>query len=869
MYYKHLSSGSSWLSLLAAAAVTTLAAAGAAAPVLRVSVDQRGDFAMIGNTFGWDCGAMAPAPVVGNAPTQAMCGANTVDSAPDVYWRSNDNGTDATADTTITSAQARTQAMLNLPAGAQVTHAFLYWAGNSGALPNEADDTVTLDRPDGQGGVVFSNSVMALPADIVTTSNENSGYFQSIADVTALVQAQGNGVYRVSGLTMVELPNVDATVSFGSWTLVVLYRLASAPPRNITVFDGLDLVTNITSPVTAQLSGFVVPQAGFDAKLGVIAYEGDEQFVGDRLLFGTGSLNNTDSVSNNLNPANNFFNSTRTSLGMAVSNVGDLPQLTGAALSMSSVDFDVVDITDRVTAGQTSADIAATTSGDVYFLGAFITSISTFKPDFATSTKEVSDVNGPPLLANEELLYTITATNSGNDVSVDTVVTDVLPAGVTYQPGSLQIVSGGPGAMVLTDGAGDDAGEYDAATNTVTVRIGAGANATQGGNLAVGESTVISFSVTVASDASGTISNQATIEAGGQQGAPAETTPTDGNGGQPGTPPTDVVVTNCPTGEECIDSDGDGLIDSVEITIGSDPNDADSDDDGVLDGAEPAFDKDTDGDGLINVLDADSDNDGLTDGTELGLGCDDPATNNAVGNCTPDGDSGQTTTDPLDADSDDGGVSDGAEDINLNGVVDGTETDPNVGADDASVIDSDGDGLSDGLETQLGTDPNNADSDNDGLLDGDEPNFSLDSDGDGTINALDPDSDNDGVFDGTESGNGCDHPDTDVSAGNCIPDGDGGATKTSPLDPDTDHGGVSDGDEDSNHNGVVDAGERDPLNAADDIVASGGGPGGTPLGDSLEGGAFACAYGGKGKPAGPVALLWLAAAAWLLRRRRD
>jgi hypothetical protein len=133
------------------------------------------------------------------------------------------------------------------------------------------------------------------------------------------------------------------------------------------------------------------------------------------------------------------------------------------------------------------------------------------------------------------------------------------------------------------------------------------------------------------------------------------------------------------------DTDGDGLPDDVETGLGTDPNDADSDDDGVIDGDEPKLDEDTDMDGKINALDPDSDNDGLKDGTELGLDCSNMATDGGAGNCTPDGDSGDTKTDPLDPDTDDGGVNDGDEDTDKDGVVDAGERDPNVKADDMPV----------------------------------------------------------------------------------------------------------------------------------------------------------------------------------------
>jgi clumping factor A len=272
--------------------------------------------------------------------------------------------------------------------------------------------------------------------------------------------------------------------------------------------------------------------------------------------------------------------------------------------------------------------------------------------------------------------------------------------------------------------------------------------------------------------------------------------------------------------DQASDQDGDGLSDDLEEFLHSDPNDADSDDDGVPDGDEANPAEDTDGDGLINILDVDSDNDALYDGTEMGRSCTGAGTDASAGHCRADLDAGATKTSPLLWDTDGGGASDGSEDWNRNGVVDSGETDPTAGhgADDATVQDQDGDGLGDALEGTLGTDPEDADSDDDGVRDGEEANPGDDHDGDGTIDALDSDSDNDGLFDGTELGKGCDDPDTDASANQCVADADAGATTTSPINDDTDFGGKRDGDEDVNKNGQIDDGELDPNDARDDKV---------------------------------------------------
>jgi clumping factor A len=486
-------------------------------------------------------------------------------------------------------------------------------------------------------------------------------------------------------------------------------------------------------------------------------------------------------------------------------------------------------------------------------LAGFVTSISTFAPDFSSSGKTVVDLNGGALLPGDVLEYTIDVVNAGNDTAVDVVLEDAIPTGTSYVPGSIEIVSGA-NAGAKTDAADGDQGEYDAIADTVFVRLGAGADGSNGGSMLVGETAQVKFRVTIDAGASGTISNQAIITASGLLGAPPTDTPTDGNGPSSGQPPTDVPIDACdddgdcaaptpfcnvvftpnacvecltdancgaleptcdatgscicvPSGAEVCgdgidndcngvaddgcDDDMDGLLDSIEILIGTNPNDADSDDDGVPDGQEVDPGGDADGDGLINALDPDSDNDGLFDGTELGLGCSSPGTNAAAGNCVADADGGQTVTDPLDADTDDGGLADGLEDTNQNGAIDAGEKDPNDGSDDLDD-DNDNDGLTDGRRrSAIGTDPNDADSDDDGI-DRRPPRArraTIDTDGDGLVNALDPDSDDDGLHrrrrDSASTRTHAGHRSGHLRGRRSIPD-----TTTDPLDADTDDGGV-------------------------------------------------------------------------------
>ncbi len=159
------------------------------------------------------------------------------------------------------------------------------------------------------------------------------------------------------------------------------------------------------------------------------------------------------------------------------------------------------------------------------------------------------------------------------------------------------------------------------------------------------------------------------------------------------------------------DDDGDGLTLSEEVAAGTDSELADTDEDGLTDGQETA-------EFGTNPLLPDTDVDGVLDGDEVALGSD-------PNDSAPGGETAAPVA--------------GEEDVSTEGApVDEVAATPG---------DSDGDGLEDAIEVELGTDPLDTDTDDDGLTDGAE----YYTHATGTRN---PDSDGDGIVDGDEIANG-------------------------------------------------------------------------------------------------------------------
>ena len=435
---------------------------------VRYAANDTGDIDIVGNTV-MTCATAAAGCTAArtSGPTTVANSALNNNNFAMVY-------VDVDSDpTTFNSSQSE----LDLPTGATVLFAGLYWGGEvtagasgSAAPTSSARGTIRFRAP-GDAGYASLNA---------TTLDDGSVIYQGFTDVTARVRAAGEGVYTVANLQ-----TGTGADRLGGWSLVVAYRDTSMPARNLTVFDGLKSINGSASG-SISVSGFQTPPAGaVNSTLGFVTYEGDSGLVGD-----TATLNGI-ALSDPQHPATNFFDS-RTSRNGVLRTAGSpsYPNNLGFEQSMLSVG------NSYIPNGATSATIGLTTSGDVYAPGVVTIATDLYAPR-VTQTKSVVDLDGGRVEQGDRLRYTVSGTNAGQDGAAGFVLRDPLPADTTYVRGSIRVTQPGGPAGARTDAAGDDVAEYDATNDRVVARLGTGAGATAGGMVSPGASYSLVFDVVV------------------------------------------------------------------------------------------------------------------------------------------------------------------------------------------------------------------------------------------------------------------------------------------------------------------------------------------------------------------------------------
>ena len=383
--------------------------------VRRFQDTARGGMTFVGNTLGLSGTTSAPTATddVGVfVTTDTSLQVGTYPPGTTTDWRLN-----------------RSEAVLDLPPGAQVLYAELVWAGSKRNIEDFLDEPVQLTTPAG---------TLTVAPDPLTRRETFGVTYARSADVTTAVAAAGAGVYGVGGVPASVGTSSD---DFGGWTLAVFYRDPTRPPRHLSLMVGL-AQCNVNSLNVIEPLDLQVPRRWpLSGRMATSAGEGDaNRGVDFRLMPGSQVSRYAQyRLSGPNNPGGNFFASqinddaglleTRGTFGAANHVPGTL-----IAGGRQGWDITQVDVSSVLSAGQTRMyTFIECWDVDVHTFGFAIDA------EVAVFARDVKSVDRAFAQAGDLLTYTVDVRNEGSVAAEDVTFVDPPPAGTAYVAGSLTV----------------------------------------------------------------------------------------------------------------------------------------------------------------------------------------------------------------------------------------------------------------------------------------------------------------------------------------------------------------------------------------------------------------------------------------------
>ena len=357
--------------------------------------------------------------------------------------------------TTLNYLENGSEANLTLPVGSTIVRAELIWGaiyeydyifvGNP--EPPAFDSIVGLinDPVLFNGIPVNPDPLTAQEYTNIAAGFSTAKWYERTADVTAIVQAAGVGVYSVEQVPSLVEPISNYTIRTGhaGWTLAVVYSNPLEDYKNVYLYVGAQGITAGGTPVVdIPISGFeTLPTGVVSSRLLLSTQEGDGSIQGDQALFGptVGSLS---VLSGPVNSTTNFFGGIITDSAGALDTSGTFGTRNNDTLTNTNTiaarhgwDITTVDASPYMVNSQTDAVVRITTTGDAYMVNAIGLTTNTVLLDVdlvKSVDKTIADLG-------EELFYSFNIMNNGNIVMGSVVLTDIIPSGTTFVGGSVEI----------------------------------------------------------------------------------------------------------------------------------------------------------------------------------------------------------------------------------------------------------------------------------------------------------------------------------------------------------------------------------------------------------------------------------------------
>lgn len=249
-----------------------------------------------------------------------------------------------------------TTSELNLPSGAKVLWAGLYWQGMMRNTINT--NMVVKIRQNSSSYVQVSPNALNYTDSGYNYDGDNGISYAAFADVTNLFGdgKWNEGNYTVSDVPVIEGGQGSGLGTYGAWSLVVVYEDETDVYRSFSIFDGWKQVTSSVDAFV-PVSGFYTPNRTLTsgaAKVSVFAAEGDLPYTGDQLI--TKNYNDNSPVALQT-IANNTFNSSISGGGARTPN----------ASNNFGIDIQTFDIGNLLKPKQTDMDFTFTSNQDVYW----------------------------------------------------------------------------------------------------------------------------------------------------------------------------------------------------------------------------------------------------------------------------------------------------------------------------------------------------------------------------------------------------------------------------------------------------------------------------------------------------------------------
>lgn len=432
----------------------------------------RGDIRQIGNT------------ILGRSSRgNTICPGNTTNNADDNlvtrYW--DQDGDNSTVNSSTSN--------LEIPAGATIKKAYLYWQGRTTSTNSAKASQIKFKAP--------GNNYVTLtaPSANMRWDGSRGDYFPYQGSIEITNYMNGSGTYTVGDLTTYAGERLDGLGAYGAWNMVVVYTKDDETLRNITVYDGYKTIAKNNSE-NFTLSGFLTPSKGaVNSKFLIFTGEGDVDLEGDYVTMNGTRLTRFNDNSTNASEYNTFSASITKDNAYVTTRSPACQNNLGIDIHTYNVGSTGLNI---IKNSNTSASLTIGTNSDVYYLSVFAFATQLYEPRVCYYIDRISDDSNKtifenkkfvnPIEANKNYAFNLWVANmkkSAADTDIETAKLVQVYLNMTnmdYTENSTYIQNLGTSLKsFISDTPNNDIGEYD--NNKSTWRLGIGATSSQGGTI--------------------------------------------------------------------------------------------------------------------------------------------------------------------------------------------------------------------------------------------------------------------------------------------------------------------------------------------------------------------------------------------------